>query len=417
MVQLETRLVREIPDDGGTPNRPAAERSIAGCVAVAGLLRLLPDAGTPGFPVALARSLREITNVDAVAINEFGMRPAWVATLVEISRDPVLVATDRLDIARLAAPVAGSREGIGEAWVREHETTLRGPDGLARPGRIRATSVRLSDSAAGCVVASFVTIAPNDVPPVAPAVIDVLPALWQVHARAVAVATERDALFEALGRRGLGAVTLDRRGAPISVNRRAADLMRASGALSLSPSRLMPATDAGALRLRESIAVSVGEMEQGRKAPTVALALTAADGDGGLDVRLCPVGTALPQDGVRAPAFVVFLQDPHRDLSPDIRANARRFALTPVETELACLLADGRQLDAAAKHLRISIHTARKYVQRIFSKTGTCRQADLVRLMISGASTRPDARETAPTGRETPRTRIGTAEAQRGAVG
>jgi len=84
------------------------------------------------------------------------------------------------------------------------------------------------------------------------------------------------------------------------------------------------------------------------------------------------------------PALALLLDDPARDIAPKIRANARQHGLTAVETELACRLADGRTVDEAASDQRISVHTARKCLQQIFAKTSTSRQAELVRVPISG---------------------------------
>jgi len=103
-----------------------------------------------------------------------------------------------------------------------------------------------------------------------------------------------------------------------------------------------------------------------------------------LRLQLCAVGLAEDAEGARLPALVALLEDPARDLTPEIRDNARRHGLTAVETELACRLADGQTIDQAAQEQRISVHTARKYLQQIFAKTQTSRQADLVRLLVSG---------------------------------
>ena len=55
---------------------------------------------------------------------------------------------------------------------------------------------------------------------------------------------------------------------------------------------------------------------------------------------------------------------------------------TTRESALAMALAQGSTLAEAAAALGISIHTARTHLKRVFRKTGTNRQAELVRLML-----------------------------------
>jgi len=62
------------------------------------------------------------------------------------------------------------------------------------------------------------------------------------------------------------------------------------------------------------------------------------------------------------------------------------FDLTHAEQKLAKLILEGYRLDEAAKHLGISINTARTHMKRIYAKTNTERQTDLVRLFLTSPS-------------------------------
>ena len=59
------------------------------------------------------------------------------------------------------------------------------------------------------------------------------------------------------------------------------------------------------------------------------------------------------------------------------------FGLTPAEARLAALLASGATLEQAAERCFISKNTAKVQLKSIFSKTGTGRQAELVKLILS----------------------------------
>jgi DNA-binding CsgD family transcriptional regulator len=59
------------------------------------------------------------------------------------------------------------------------------------------------------------------------------------------------------------------------------------------------------------------------------------------------------------------------------------FGLTPAEARLALHLVAGETLRSAEAKLDISYETARTHLKSIFSKTGTCRQAELVVVIVS----------------------------------
>jgi DNA-binding CsgD family transcriptional regulator len=60
-----------------------------------------------------------------------------------------------------------------------------------------------------------------------------------------------------------------------------------------------------------------------------------------------------------------------------------RFGLTPAEARLALHLVAGETLRSAEAKLSITYETARTHLKSIFSKTGTCRQAELVVVLVT----------------------------------
>jgi DNA-binding CsgD family transcriptional regulator len=65
------------------------------------------------------------------------------------------------------------------------------------------------------------------------------------------------------------------------------------------------------------------------------------------------------------------------------------FDLTPAEARLAFHLAAGETLRSAAVKLSISYETARTCLKTIFNKTGTCRQAELVMVILTALPLEP----------------------------
>jgi DNA-binding CsgD family transcriptional regulator len=60
------------------------------------------------------------------------------------------------------------------------------------------------------------------------------------------------------------------------------------------------------------------------------------------------------------------------------------YNLTPSEAKLAELLASGTDLPSAALQLRVGLNTVRTHLQRIYSKTDTHHQSELVALLLAG---------------------------------
>jgi DNA-binding CsgD family transcriptional regulator len=62
---------------------------------------------------------------------------------------------------------------------------------------------------------------------------------------------------------------------------------------------------------------------------------------------------------------------------------AEQYGLTPAETKLAILIAEGIDLETAATRLCVSVQTIRSQLKSIFAKTNVSRQAELVALLLS----------------------------------
>jgi DNA-binding CsgD family transcriptional regulator len=111
--------------------------------------------------------------------------------------------------------------------------------------------------------------------------------------------------------------------------------------------------------------------------PYIALVSPLKAGRGRLDDRL--------------PAAVVFVSDPER--MPDVSADrlTNLYGLTRAEAELALQLAGGLDLRDIASATGKTLNTLRTQLKQVFQKTGTARQAELVRLLMQtdGVSSRP----------------------------
>jgi DNA-binding CsgD family transcriptional regulator len=100
----------------------------------------------------------------------------------------------------------------------------------------------------------------------------------------------------------------------------------------------------------------------------------------------------VPWLGLRAPVAVVTVTDPdlgRRRLEQHLR---EQYGLTPAESSLASEISRGDGRKAAAQRRGIAVSTARAQLSSIFDKTGTRRQAELVRLLQDFTVRRDDPR-------------------------
>jgi DNA-binding CsgD family transcriptional regulator/PAS domain-containing protein len=83
-------------------------------------------------------------------------------------------------------------------------------------------------------------------------------------------------------------------------------------------------------------------------------------------------------------AGVMVVCDPESAPEPAAETLRRMFGLTPAVARLAAALAAGRTLAEHAVEARITQGSARWHLKELFARTGTRRQAELVRLLLGG---------------------------------
>ena len=200
---------------------------------------------------------------------------------------------------------------------------------------------------------------------------------------------DTEALLAAFDHLVLGVVLLTASGRVSYVNRSAAE------SLGLAPGFGDPDTgEAGDGRTLAWRRLVGAERDWSRSAFVL-----AHPGDGrSLQLMAAPFGwsdraTVLGRRFARA----VFIGDPKRRTGDPIGVLNEIYGLTPGETRLTLLLLSDCSLEEAARLLGISRSTVRSVLKRIFEKTGTNRQSELVRQMLTGfAQVRPVGRNDDP---------------------
>ncbi|WP_342237229.1 helix-turn-helix transcriptional regulator [Inquilinus sp. OTU3971] len=205
------------------------------------------------------------------------------------------------------------------------------------------------------------------------------------------------AIETVLDRLDLGVILADAAGRPIHLNRRAEALIGRADGLSVGPAGIMAALPQETRRLHRAIAAAVaaglpaGSIDAVERAAAAGAYVRVSRSSGAHPLLL----TVVPLSGAHARIHpgqaawaAVLITDPNAAVAPARALLREMFGLTAAESALAAEISRGDGIQAAADRLSISGNTARTHLSRIFDKTGTSRQAELVRLL---AQCRPPA--------------------------
>jgi len=108
--------------------------------------------------------------------------------------------------------------------------------------------------------------------------------------------------------------------------------------------------------------------------------------DRGSELRpLHLLASPVPEERNAGPRAAVLLlaTDPEQCIQVNDELLHANYGLTPAEVEVANGLLTGHSVEAIAALRRVSVGTVRQQLKAIFGKTGTSRQSELVRLLLS----------------------------------
>ena len=191
-----------------------------------------------------------------------------------------------------------------------------------------------------------------------------------------------------------GVALVGPRGNVVHVNRQAQDLLARRDGLSLRAGQA-PQDELGWLAASGSASALLESEIRRAVSPDLSVLTHAAGGlqvarPSGAPAYTVQVAPLSPHSGLKPgsqPAgAIVFISDPAASARVDPRLLRSVFGLTPAEAGVAHELLQGRTSVDIAAGLGVSEHTIRKQLQSVFAKTGTNRQAELMKLMMGLAS-------------------------------
>ncbi|BBX21896.1 LuxR family transcriptional regulator [Mycolicibacter terrae] len=238
--------------------------------------------------------------------------------------------------------------------------------------------VRLTDGPAPLM---FLAAGPRPPTPFVPLVNALVPHLQQAlrsqaHLeRLRRCADDLSALSEALGHAVI-VVTTDSQ--IVYTNSAAEQLLRSADGLLVRAGRLEAAAAKADAALRCSIraAVTPGDNHPAGNS----LLCARASGHRPYVIEVLPSGPPGATGSARHAIVVVADPEHESDTAPALLR--RHYGLTPGETEIAVMVLNGGGVKDIAERMSLSQATVKTHLQHVFDKTGTHRQADLIRLLL-----------------------------------
>jgi DNA-binding CsgD family transcriptional regulator/PAS domain-containing protein len=203
----------------------------------------------------------------------------------------------------------------------------------------------------------------------------------QIHRRLLPVSVLDGAAVDALDCLSSAVILLDGHGRTIFLNRAAERLLRQRDGLVVEQGCLAAVLPQERDALRFLVAQAAQTAARVALRAGGALPISRPSMRRPYNVLVTPLGRRHTSAHGPDAAVAVFVADPEDRGYSEIGALVRLFRLTPAEARLAAGIATGAPLAEVADALGIGRETARTQLRSVFSKTGTTRQAELVRII------------------------------------
>lgn len=208
---------------------------------------------------------------------------------------------------------------------------------------------------------------------------------FTLHRRLALLDINQGEVLASLDALPLGIVLTDADGRIRQANRTAREIAERRDGLLFTGDFIAAGRQADSAQLQQAVRNAVSGALDGGVAPAQAVSIARNNGSGDYPVVVSAVWSNPRQLGLGHldhPLAVLFVTDPDRPQEAPAELLQRLFGLTGAEAAVAEKLVAGHSLPQVAKMLGVSHNTARTHLNRIFSKTGTARQSELVKKIM-----------------------------------
>lgn len=187
---------------------------------------------------------------------------------------------------------------------------------------------------------------------------------------------------EALNRWSMGVILIDHNRNILLMNRSAESILRQCDGLTFAHGELRAARASQTAALQNSLLTAIRIYRGRLVSPSGLIRISRPSQKRPLEILVTPVGTNGPLfRGVNA-AAIMFVSDPEAADHSDQELLRHLYGLSAAEATTAALLVTGKSIRDIANELHVSRETPRMHLKRIFEKTGTRRQPELIRLLL-----------------------------------
>lgn len=211
----------------------------------------------------------------------------------------------------------------------------------------------------------------------------------QLYLRLASLEARWSAAEEALDHLPFGVILVDARGKVLFLNRSAEAVIAAADGLTVREGMLLAATSEDTRALGRLVSEAAATGSGAGTSPGGAMALSRPSMSTPLPVLVAPLRGQWTLLAERRAAAAVFVTDPERCATVPGRQLVELFGLTPAEAQLAVALLAGKRLNRIAADRGVRLPTVRNQLRAVLAKTGTGRQAELVRLLAGLAAVPP----------------------------
>lgn len=208
----------------------------------------------------------------------------------------------------------------------------------------------------------------------------------ELHRKLAVLDFEKRTAFDSLNGIPIGLVLVEENGHVCFSNKTANEISDDGDGFSLNNGQFMIQTSEESGKIRDYVGLAVRSARNNKILPAEGLTISRPSGMQSYEVVISTVWGNHVRFGLGHlgdPVAVLFITDPGRPQETPVELLQRLFGLTPAEAKVVELLVAGNSVAEIAENLEISQHTVREHLSVAFEKTGTQRQGQLIKRILS----------------------------------
>ncbi|MBW2267688.1 MAG: helix-turn-helix transcriptional regulator [Deltaproteobacteria bacterium] len=209
---------------------------------------------------------------------------------------------------------------------------------------------------------------------------------YSIHRELRQARHETDVLKMAINRLPTGVLLLDAEGRVVLTNTSANDILAQDDGFSLRRGQPWLSDERRNRALHEALEACLEQVPSRGRPVGEVVAVPRPSGRRGFSIMLIPLLAGAPGSREDEMKAILFVADPEIGQVGTTEVLESLYDLTHAEADLVRLIAEGHSLDQVAGERGVTMNTVRSQLKQVFSKTDTCRQGELVHLVLAGVA-------------------------------